>query len=67
MMPASQELCVHPLSIVATPLAFFLPSKSWHVDAGKLFYYSSADTQALGLVLRGATGVPLADYLGSRI
>src|SRR5262245_25326178 len=36
MMPASQELCVHPLSIVATPLAFFLPSKSWHVDAGKL-------------------------------
>src|SRR5262245_8205585 len=36
MMPDSKELFVPPLSIVATPLAFFLPSKSWHVDAGKL-------------------------------
>jgi CubicO group peptidase (beta-lactamase class C family) len=32
-----------------------------------LFYYSSADTQALGLVLRGATGVPVAEYLATRL
>ncbi|MES2632997.1 MAG: serine hydrolase [Pseudomonadota bacterium] len=34
---------------------------------GKVFYYSSADTQALGLVLRGATGVPVAHYLSEHI
>jgi hypothetical protein len=32
----SKEPSVHPLSIVVTPVALFLPSKSWHVDAGKL-------------------------------
>lgn len=37
------------------------------IAPGKVFYYSSADTQALGLVLRGATGVPVADYLSERI
>ena len=37
------------------------------VEPGRLFYYSSADTQALGLVLRGATGLPVADYLGTRV
>ena len=37
------------------------------VDAGKLFYYSSADTQVLGLVLRGATGMTVADYLSTRL
>ena len=31
------------------------------------FYYSSADTQVLGLVLRGATGMPVADYLRARL
>jgi CubicO group peptidase (beta-lactamase class C family) len=31
------------------------------------FRYSSADTQVLGLVLRAAVGMPLADYLSQRI
>ena len=34
---------------------------------GERFNYSSADTQVLGLVLRAATGVPLADYLSEKI
>lgn len=37
------------------------------IAPGKVFYYSSADTQALGLVLSGATGLPMADYLSERI
>ena len=37
------------------------------VAPGRMFYYSSGDTQALSLVLRGATGVPVADYLSERI
>lgn len=37
------------------------------VAPGRMFYYSSADTQALSLVLKGATGVPVADYLSERI
>jgi CubicO group peptidase (beta-lactamase class C family) len=37
------------------------------VPAGTRFSYSSAEAQVLGLVLRGATGVPPADYLESRI
>jgi CubicO group peptidase (beta-lactamase class C family) len=37
------------------------------VEPGRMFYYSSADTQALGLVLRGATGMPVSDYLSARI
>jgi CubicO group peptidase (beta-lactamase class C family) len=44
-----------------------LPYGERRVQAGRLFHYSSADTQVLGLVLRGATGMPVADYLGSRI
>lgn len=35
--------------------------------AGTRFYYSSAESQVLGLVLRGATGRPPAEYLQSRI
>jgi CubicO group peptidase (beta-lactamase class C family) len=35
--------------------------------AGERYRYASADTQALGLVLRGATGRPLAEYLSERI
>jgi CubicO group peptidase (beta-lactamase class C family) len=31
------------------------------------FRYSSADTQVLGLVLRAAVGMPLADYLSQKI
>ena len=47
--------------------AVLLPYRERRVDPGKLFYYSSADTHALGLVLRGATGMPVADYLATRI
>lgn len=35
--------------------------------AGERFRYASAETQVLGLVLRGATGRPLAEYLSEKI
>jgi CubicO group peptidase (beta-lactamase class C family) len=35
--------------------------------AGERFKYASSETQVLGLVLRGATGKPLADYLTEKI
>ena len=35
--------------------------------AGERFHYSSGDTQALGLVLRAATGRTLADYLSEKV
>ena len=35
--------------------------------AGTRFYYASAETQVLGLVLRAATGKPLAEYLSEKI
>ncbi|WP_382323909.1 serine hydrolase domain-containing protein [Hydrogenophaga sp. UC242_50] len=47
--------------------AVLLPHVQRRIAPGQLFYYSSADTQALGLVLRGATGVAPADYLSERI
>jgi CubicO group peptidase (beta-lactamase class C family) len=34
---------------------------------GTKFYYASAETQVLGLVLRAATGYPLAEYLSYKI
>ena len=34
---------------------------------GKKFYYASAETQVVGLVLRRATGKSLADYLAEKI
>jgi CubicO group peptidase (beta-lactamase class C family) len=34
---------------------------------GAVFYYASADTQALGLVLAAATGMPVAQYMASRL
>jgi CubicO group peptidase (beta-lactamase class C family) len=34
---------------------------------GERFVYASAETQVLGLVLRAATGKPLADYLSEKI
>jgi CubicO group peptidase (beta-lactamase class C family) len=37
------------------------------VPAGTKFYYSSAETQVLGLVLRAAVGKPLAEYLSEKI
>jgi CubicO group peptidase (beta-lactamase class C family) len=44
-----------------------LPFNERAVPAGTRFSYSSAETQVLGLVLRAATGHPLAEYLESRI
>ena len=35
--------------------------------AGERFHYASAETQVLGLVLRAATGMPIADYLSEKI
>ena len=35
--------------------------------AGEKFYYASAETQVLGLVLRAAVGKPLAEYLSEKI
>jgi len=35
--------------------------------AGEKFYYASAETQVLGLVLRAVTGKPLAEYLSEKI
>jgi CubicO group peptidase (beta-lactamase class C family) len=43
------------------------PYADRRVAPGALFYYSSADTQALALVLRGATGMSVSDYLSTRI
>jgi CubicO group peptidase (beta-lactamase class C family) len=34
---------------------------------GERFQYASAETQVLGLVVRGAAGMPLAQYLSARI
>ena len=39
--------------------------RTW--PAGTRFSYASAETQVLGLVLRAATGKPLADYLSEKI
>jgi CubicO group peptidase (beta-lactamase class C family) len=47
--------------------AALLPYRERRVAPGRLFHYASADTQALALVLAGATGMPLADYLATRI
>jgi CubicO group peptidase (beta-lactamase class C family) len=47
--------------------AVLLPHAQRRVAPGKVFYYSSADTQALGLVLRSATGMPVADYFSERV
>lgn len=47
--------------------AVLLPYRERRVPPGRLFYYASADTQALALVLRGATGMPVAEYLGTRL
>jgi len=35
--------------------------------AGERFHYASSETQVLGLVLRAATGVPLADYVSEKV
>ena len=44
-----------------------LPFNERARPAGERFYYASAETEVLGLVLRAATGKPLADYLSEKI
>lgn len=48
-------------------VATVLPFRARERAAGERFQYSSAETQVLGLVLRAATGKPLADYLSEKI
>ena len=43
------------------------PYRERRTPPGGVFYYSSADTQALALVLRAATGTTVADYLSERL
>lgn len=47
--------------------ATILPFRTRERAAGERFRYASAETQVLGLVLRAATGMPLADYLSEKI
>ncbi|MFO1315055.1 MAG: serine hydrolase [Burkholderiales bacterium] len=47
--------------------ATVLPFRTRERAAGERFSYSSAETQVLGLVLRGATGRLPADYLSEKI
>ena len=47
--------------------AALLPYRHRRAEPGRLFHYSSADTQVLGLVLRAAVGMPVAGYQGSRL
>lgn len=47
--------------------ATVLPFRTRDRAPGERFHYSSAETQVLGLVLRAATGKPLAEYLSDRI
>lgn len=43
------------------------PFRTRERPAGEEFSYSSGESQVLGLVVRGATGKPLADYLSEKI
>jgi CubicO group peptidase (beta-lactamase class C family) len=43
------------------------PFRTRERPPGQKFSYSSGDSQVLGLVLRAATGKPLADYLSEKI
>lgn len=47
--------------------ATVLPFRERERLAGERFRYASGETQVLGLVLRGATKQPLADYLAQKI
>ena len=47
--------------------ATVMPFRTRDRAPGERFYYSSAETQVLGLVLRAATGKPLAEYLSAKI
>jgi CubicO group peptidase (beta-lactamase class C family) len=47
--------------------ATLMPFRTRDRPPGERFHYSPAVTQVLGLVLRAATGKPLAEYLSERI
>jgi CubicO group peptidase (beta-lactamase class C family) len=47
--------------------ATVMPFRTRDRPPGEQFHYSSAETQVLGLVLRAATGKPLAEYLSEKI
>ena len=47
--------------------ATVMPFRTRDRAPGERFSYSSAETQVLGLVLRAATGKPLAEYLSEKI
>ena len=47
--------------------ATVMPFSTRERAPGEQFHYSSAETQVLGLVLRAATGKPLAEYLSEKI
>ena len=47
--------------------ATVMPFRTRERAPGEKFSYASGDTQVLGLVLRAATGKPLADYLSEKI
>ena len=47
--------------------ATVMPFRTRERPPGQKFSYASGDTQVLGLVLRAATGKPLADYLAEKI
>jgi len=48
-------------------VATVLPINQRERPAGTRFHYSNADSQVLGLVLRAATGKPVAEYLSEKI
>lgn len=48
-------------------VATVMPFRTRERPPGERFRYASAETQVLGLVLRAATGKPLADYLSAKI
>ena len=48
-------------------VATVMPYRMRAHPPGQKFTYSSGDSQVLGLVLRAATGRPLADYLAERL
>jgi len=47
--------------------ATVMPFRTRERPPGRKFSYASGDTQVLGLVLRAATGKPLADYLSEKV
>ncbi|HEY8134188.1 MAG TPA: serine hydrolase [Thermoanaerobaculia bacterium] len=47
--------------------ATVMPFRTRDRPPGERFHYASAETQVLGLVLRAATGKPLAEYLSEKI